>query len=166
MSEYIRPSRDDYFMEISRTVAKRATCDRWRAGCVIAKDKQILCTGYVWSPVGLPHCDDVGHKMKWVTHEDGHTSNHCMRTIHAEQNAICQAAKIWIPLDWATLYCNMTPCRACAMMIINCGIKRVVCKNKYHDGAESEEMFEQAGVLLSFFDDTVEDYKWASDTTR
>jgi dCMP deaminase len=74
-----------------------------------------------------------------------------MRTVHAEQNAICQAAKLGVPLDGATVYCKMTPCRTCAMLIINCGIKRVVCEKKYHRGAESEKMFKDAGVTLEFF---------------
>lgn len=88
----------------------------------------------------------MGHLLKTVQHEDGHTSQHCMRTVHAEQNAICQAARLGISLERATLYCKMTPCRACAMMIINCGIIRVVCGKKYHAGEESEAMFAQAGI--------------------
>jgi len=110
MSEhYIRPTWDQYFMEIAGTVSKRATCDRGRSGCVIARDKQILVTGYVGSPRGLPHCDDVGHLMKKVLHEDDRITQHCMRTVHAEQNAICQAARLGIPLEKSTLYCRMTP---------------------------------------------------------
>jgi dCMP deaminase len=157
-TKYKRPSWDEYFMEVAQTVAKRATCDRGRSGCVIAKDKQILVTGYVGSPIGLPHCDDVGHLIKTVVHEDGHESQHCMRTVHAEQNAICQAAKLGVSLNGATLYCKMTPCRTCAMLIINCGIKRVVCEKKYHQAGESEEMFLKSGVELDYVDDTVEKY--------
>jgi len=148
---YIRPTWDEYFMEVARTIAKRATCDRGRSGCVIAKDKQLLVTGYVGSPVGLPHCDEVGHLMKKVIHDDDSISQHCMRTVHAEQNAICQAAKLGVSLDGATVYCRMTPCRTCAMLIINCGITRVVCEKKYHQGSESEQMFKDAGVALEFF---------------
>jgi dCMP deaminase len=96
--------------------------------------------------------------MKTVTHEDGHTSNHCVRTVHAEQNAICQAAKLGVPLDKATLYCRMTPCRTCAMMIINCGLERVVCQSRYHAGSETEEMFKQAGVKLDYMSREVEAY--------
>ena len=155
----MRPSWDEYFMEIAHTVSKRATCDRGRSGCVIVKDKQILVSGYVGSPVGLPHCDEVGHQMKKMLHEDGSISEHCVRTVHAEQNAICQAAKRGIALDGSTLYCRMTPCRVCAMLIINCGIKRVVCEKKYHAGAESEEMFAKAGVALEFFSEEVLRYK-------
>lgn len=156
---YVRPSWDDYFIELTDAVAKRATCNRGRSGSVIVKDRHILVTGYVSSPAGLKNCDQVGHQMKQVTHEDGHTSQHCVRTVHAEQNAICQAAKLGIPLEGSTVYCKMTPCRTCAMLIINCGIKRVVCKKRYHAGAESEEMFKQAGVKLEILDLAVEQYK-------
>ena len=156
--QYIRPTWDEYFMEVSRTIAKRATCDRGRSGCVIARNKQILVTGYVGSPVGLPRCDDVGHLFKQVTHEDGKVTNHCMRTVHAEQNAICQAARLGISLQDSTLYCRMTPCRTCAMLIINCGIKRVVCEFKYHSGSESEEMFAEAGIELAYVNEEVLQY--------
>lgn len=160
MSEelYKRPSWDEYFMEITRAVAKRATCDRGRSGCVIAKDKQILVTGYVGAPKGLPHCDDVGHQMKTVTHEDGHTSQHCLRTTHAEQNAIVQAAKLGIAINSGTLYCKMTPCSTCAKMIINAGIVRVVCEKRYHAGSETEDMFRQVGMELDYFDESIEKY--------
>lgn len=156
--KYIRPTRDEYFMEVARTVAKRATCDRGRSGCVIAKNKQILCTGYVGSPPGLPHCDEVGHQFKQMTHEDGSVTNHCVRTVHAEQNAICQAARLGISIEWATLYCKMTPCRTCAMLIISCGIKSVICEKKYHAWGESEIMFKEVGIELKYFDETVEQY--------
>lgn len=156
---YVRPTWDEYFMEVANTIAKRATCDRGRSGCVIAKNKQILVTGYVGSPIGLPHCDEVGHLFKQVTHTDGKTTNHCMRTVHAEQNAICQAARLGIPLEGSTLYCRMTPCRTCAMLIINCGIVRVVCEHKYHSAEESETMFNQAGILLDYVNDEVLRYE-------
>ena len=129
-----------------------------KSGCVVVRDRQILVTGYVGSPKGLPHCDEVGHQFKRMVHEDGTVTEHCVRTVHAEQNAICQAAKLGISLDGATLYCRMTPCRVCAMLIINCGIKRVVCEKKYHAGAESEEMFKTAGVQLDFFSEEVVKY--------
>jgi len=153
-----RPSWDEYFMTVAEAISKRATCDRGRSGCVIAKDRQILVTGYVGSPQGLPHCDDVGHQMKKMVHEDGRITQHCVRTVHAEQNAICQAAKRGIAIDGATLYCRMTPCRTCAMLIINCGIVRVVCEWKYHAGAESEEMFRQAGITLEYVNEEVAEY--------
>jgi dCMP deaminase len=158
-SKYVRPTWDEYFMEVMRAVSKRATCDRGRSGCVIARDRQILVTGYVGSPPGLPHCDDAGHQLRKVLHEDGSTTEHCTRTIHAEQNAICQAAKLGVSLQGATLYCRMTPCRTCAMMIISCGIRRVVCERKYHDGAESEALFAQADIELSYLHDEVQSYE-------
>ena len=157
--KYVRPTWDEYFMEIANTVSKRASCDRGRSGCVIARDRQLLVSGYVGSPIGLPHCDEVGHQMKKMQHEDGSVTQHCVRTVHAEQNAICQAAKLGISLLGATLYCRMTPCRTCAMLIINCGIVRVVCERKYHDGVESEEMFRQAGIQLEYVFDEFQQYE-------
>lgn len=154
-----RPSWDDYFMEISKAVARRATCNRGRSGCVITKNKQILVTGYVGSPLGLPHCDEVGHQIKTVIHEDGTTSQHCLRTTHAEQNAICQAAKLGILIESAILYCKMTPCSTCAKMIINSGIIKVVCEYRYHKGKESEEMFNKANVELNFLNESILQYK-------
>jgi dCMP deaminase len=97
--------------------------------------------------------------MKKVLHEDDRITQHCMRTVHAEQNAVCQAARLGIPLEGATLYCRMTPCRTCAMLIINCGIVRVVCERKYHDGQESEEMFKLAGVQLEYVFDEFQQYE-------
>jgi dCMP deaminase len=158
-NDYRRPSWDEYFMEVASSIAKRATCDRGRSGCVIARDHQILATGYVGAPAGLPHCDEAGHEMRKVVREDGSISQHCVRTVHAEQNAICQAAKRGVPIDGATLYCRMTPCRTCAMMIINCGIERVVAGRRYHSGVESEAMFREAGVALEYVLDEVERYE-------
>ncbi len=157
-TNHVRPSWDEYFMEVARAVAKRATCDRGRSGCVIAKNRQILVTGYVGSAAGLPHCDDVGHQMKTTTHEDGRQSRHCVRTTHAEQNAIVQAAKVGVAIKGATLYCKMTPCAVCARMIINAGIKRVVCEKKYHAGDESENMFKKVGIELDYFSQELEQY--------
>jgi dCMP deaminase len=158
ITDYKRPSWDEYFMEVCKAIAKRATCDRGRSGCVIAKDKQLLVTGYVGSPIGMPHCDEVGHLFKQTVHEDGKITNHCVRTVHAEQNAICQAAKLGVALNGSTMYCKMTPCRVCGMLIINSGIKRVVCEKGYQAGKDSEEMFEKAGVELVILNPEIEDY--------
>ena len=158
MNEYKRPSWDEYFMEVCEAISKRATCDRGRSGCVIAKDKQLLVTGYVGAPSGLPHCDDVGHQFKKIIHEDNSITTHCVRTVHAEQNAICQAAKQGISINGATLYCRMTPCRTCAMLIINCGIVRVVCQRRYQDSEDSESMFEKAGIKLEYVFDELQQY--------
>ena len=141
-------------------VSKRATCDRGRSGCVIVRGNVLLATGYVGSPTGSPHCDDVGHLMKTVTNEDGTTSRHCMRTAHAEANAICQAAKNGIAINGATLYCRMVPCRNCAMLIANSGIVRVVVQTQYHGSSntESQEILKNAGVELVILCDVLPSY--------
>lgn len=155
---HVRPPWDEYFLSLVKEIGKRATCDRGRSGAIITKDKRILCTGYVGSPPGLPHCDEVGHLMKKTTHGDGTESQHCVRTLHAEQNAIIQAAKYGIKIEDATIYCNMEPCRVCAMIIIGVGIKRVVCRKKYHAAQETRDMFRTAGVELVVIDDNIEEY--------
>lgn len=154
-----RPSWDEYFLKVADIVSDRATCDRGEAGCVIAKDKQILTTGYVGAPTGLPHCSEVGHQMKEVTHEDGSSSKHCVRTTHAEQNAIAQAAKMGISIQGATLYCKMTPCYTCAKMIINTGIERVVCMKDYHASEDTKRIFDEANVELKIRNKEVEQYE-------
>lgn len=147
-TDYKRLSWDDYFIEIMEAISKRATCERGRSGCVIVKNKQVISAGYVGSAIGDDHCDEAGHLFQKRLNADGSTSMHCVRTVHAEQNAICQAAKNGTSVDGGTLYCRMTPCPVCAKMIVNCGIKRVVCQKKYHDGKEAERVFAMAGVAL------------------
>ncbi len=149
---------DDYFMNIAREVANRGTCDRGRSGAVIVKNKRILTTGYVGSPVGLPHCDEVGHLMTEVQNGDGNKSQHCIRTTHAEQNALIQAARFGIPVEGSTLYCKLEPCHVCAKMIINAGMRRVVCEKRYHAGQLTRQMFQDADVQLDVIHDEVEQY--------
>ena len=153
-----RPSWDDYFLKLANAASSRATCDRGKSGCVIVRDKQLLATGYVGSPADLPHCDDVGHLMKKVIQENGEISEHCLRTVHAEQNAICQAAKRGISIEGATVYTRMTPCRTCAMLLINCGIKKVVCERKYQLAEESEQLLAEAGIELVYKYDGRQEY--------
>lgn len=155
---YKRPSWDEYFLNLVKTIGTRGTCDRGRSGCVISKDKRILCTGYVGSPIGIGHCDDIGHEMHVVKHENGQETKHCIRTAHAEQNAITNAARFGISLEGATLYCHMTPCYSCAKMIINAGIKRVVCNKDYHAGGRSKEIFKEAEVFYELINDEIEIY--------
>jgi dCMP deaminase len=159
MSSMARPNWDRYFLDLCEAVSKRATCDRGRSGCVIVKDKRIMTTGYVGAPSGLPHCDEAGHDMRKVLDDNGNVTQHCVRTLHAEQNAIIQAARFGIPLEGATLYCKMTPCRTCAMMIINAGIKRVVCEKRYHADEDTKQMLKQARVELTVLNDKVEKYR-------
>lgn len=117
-----RPSWDEYFLEIAKVVAKRSTCDRSHVGAVIAKNKVILSTGYNGAPRGLPHCDDVGHEI---------VDGHCIRTAHAEANAIAQAAKNGASIEGASLYLTISPCYDCFKMIVNAGIKEVIYDSFY-----------------------------------
>lgn len=157
-NDYKRPDWDEYFLEVMKAVAKRATCDRGRSGCVVVKNKRILTTGYVGAPAGLPHCDEAGHQMKSVTHEDGAVSQHCVRTSHAEENAIIQAARHGISLDGSTIYSKMVPCYTCGKMIINAGVRRVVCESDYHASRDTKEIFKQAGVELYIVNNKTEEY--------
>ena len=146
--KYQRPSWDEYFMEIAHAVSARGTCDRGRTAVVIVKDKRIITTGYVGSAIGMKHCDEVGHQLKEVTHEDGRKTTHCLRTLHAEVNALCQAARFGVSVDGATLYCKMAPCFNCAKMLVNAGIKRVVCEKDYHEAKDAKQVFDECGVEL------------------
>lgn len=146
-------------MNIAELVGSRATCDRGRSGCVIVKDKRILATGYVGSPIGLPHCDEVGHEMHKVINEDGTESEHCIRTVHAEANAIAQAARVGVSVDGATLYNHMVPCYNCAYLIINAGIKKVVTLKDYHVSKKTKEVFKESGVKLVILNPEIENYK-------
>lgn len=145
-------------MEIVKVVASRATCDRGRNGAVIVKNKRILTTGYVGSPIGLPHCDEVGHMLHDVVDENGKISKHCVRTIHAEQNAILQAALHGVSTEGATIYVKFVPCFVCAKMIINAGIKRVVSERRYHADELTRKIFKEAQVELVILKDEVEHY--------
>lgn len=156
--KHVRPSWDDYFMKMAQLVGERGTCDRGRAGTVVVRDKRVVSTGYVGSPPGMAHCDDAGHLMQEVVNDDGTISKHCVRTIHSEQNAICQAAKYGISLDGCVLYTKMEPCYVCARMIVAVGIKRVVCGKRYHGARLTRELFEQAGVKLEVLEDVMETY--------
>jgi len=122
---------DEYFMEIARVVATRATCDRKHVGAVIVRDRTILSTGYNGSIRGLPHCDEVGHMME---------NGHCVATIHAEANAILQAAKNGVGIDGADIYITASPCWSCFKLIANAGIKRICFGEFYRD----ERIFDYA----------------------
>ena len=134
MSERKRASWDEYFMAIAREVATRSTCDRKHVGAVIVRDKMILTTGYNGSIRGLEHCDDVGHMI-----EDGH----CVRTVHAEANAIAQAARNGVQLDTAGIYVTASPCFGCFKLIANSGLKRIVFGEFYRD----ERIFQVAQAI-------------------
>jgi dCMP deaminase len=142
----MRPSWDDYFMHITSEVAKRSTCLRRRVGAILVKDKHILATGYNGAPAGLPHCEDVGCLREQLGAPSGQRAELC-RGIHAEQNAIIQAAVHGIKIQGATLYCTTQPCILCAKMLINAGVVRIVYDGPYPDDL-AREMLAQAGVGL------------------
>ena len=133
-----RPTWDEYFLDIAFTVAERSTCDRAHVGAVLVRDKRILATGYNGSPMGLPHCDEVGHLI---------VDGHCVRTLHAEQNAIIQSALHGISSEGATAYVTHQPCLTCAKMLINAGVRRVVYAGNYPD-ENSVQFLADAKVAL------------------
>ena len=153
-------SRDDYFMDIARVVAEKCTCNRWRCGCIIVKDHNVISSWFANAPEWSDTCDNVGHQMMIMRNEKWEEEEHCMRNNCAEQNAIASAARTWIPLEWATMYVTMTPCtiRHCAHMIVACGIKRVVCDKRYQHGQESEEIFKRAWIELVYLNEEMMQY--------
>lgn len=128
-------------MQIASLVATRATCPRRSVGAVIVKDRRILATGYNGAPAGLPHCPPNGHSQDWP--RGCLMAGHCIRSLHAEQNALLQAAKIGVPCDGSTMYVTCQPCNTCAKMIINAGIERVIYEGDYPDKF-SLELFRDA----------------------
>ena len=139
-----RPSWEKYFMEIAALVGKRATCLRRAVGAIIVKDRRILSTGYNGAPTGVRHCEETGCLREQLTVPSGERHELC-RGIHAEQNAIIQAAFHGVSIRDASLYCTNLPCSICAKMIINAGIKVIYYESGYAD-AMSEEMLAEAGV--------------------
>lgn len=137
----LRPSWDQYFMEIAKLVSTRATCPRRSVGAVIVKDRRILATGYNGAAAGLPHCPPGGPENDWPT--GCMRAGHCIRSLHAEQNALLQAAKIGVPCEDAAIYVTCQPCNSCAKMIINAGIRRVIYEGDYPDDF-SKELFRDA----------------------
>ncbi len=144
-----RPSWDEYFMEITKLVATRSTCLRRQVGAVLVKDKKILTTGYNGAPSQLPHCLDVGCLREQLGIPPGERHELC-RGLHAEQNAIIQAAYHGVSIKGATLYCTNHPCIICAKMIINAGIERVVYLDGYPDPL-AEEMLKESRVKVEKF---------------
>lgn len=126
-----RPSWDQYFMTITRQVAERSTCARAKVGAVIVRDKNILATGYNGSASGMPHCIDVGCLVYKSTTPTGETVENCFRTIHAEINAIAQAAKNGATIRDADIYITHTPCIHCFKVLINTGIVRICYERPY-----------------------------------
>ncbi len=144
-----RPSWDEYFMEITHLVARRSTCLRRRVGAVVVKDKNILATGYNGAPSGVAHCLEVGCMRERLAIASGERHELC-RGLHAEQNAIIQAAKHGTNINGSTLYCTTMPCVICSKMIINAGIRQIVFEEGYSDPL-AEEMIKEAGIGIVRF---------------
>ena len=144
-----RPTWDEYFMEITHLVARRSTCLRRQVGAVLVKDKNILATGYNGAPSGIAHCLDVGCLREKLGIPSGERHELC-RGLHAEQNAIIQAAKRGTNIDGATLYCTTMPCIICSKMIINAGIRQIVYEGGYADSLAAEMIAESGVVIVRF----------------
>ncbi len=141
-----RPSWDEYFMEMAEVAEKRSTCTRRRVGAVIVKDNRIMATGYNGVPTGIKHCGERGCLREQLNVPSGQRHELC-RGLHAEQNAIIQAAHLGQSIAGGTLYCTTQPCVICAKMIINAGILRIVIKQGYPDEL-SLEMLSEAGMVI------------------
>lgn len=144
-----RPTWDEYFMEMAEVAAKRSTCLRRKVGAVIVKNKQILASGYNGTPMGLPHCEAVGCLREQLNVPSGKNHELC-RGVHAEQNAICQAAFHGVSVKGATIYVTNQPCVVCTKMLINAGIERVVYANPYPDELAQEMMGESQMTIEVF----------------
>lgn len=141
-----RPTWDEYFMEIARSVATRATCPRASVGAVLTRDRRILTTGYNGAPRRVGHCTEVGCLM---------VDGHCLRATHAEANAIVQGALHGVSLEAATAYCTHQPCAACSKLLISAGVRRIVYADAYPD-AVSQTLLAEAGVELELHTPRVE----------
>jgi len=145
-----RPSWDEYFMDITHLVAKRSTCLRRQVGAILVKDKKILATGYNGAPARLEHCVDIGCLRQQREIPSGERHELC-RGLHAEQNAIIQAAYHGVGIRNATLYCTNHPCIICTKMIINSGIERIVYEEGYADEL-AKAMLKESGIRVERVD--------------
>lgn len=142
-----RPSWDEYFMQMAELTAQRSTCLRRKVGAVIVKDKHIIATGYNGAPRGLRHCGDLGGCLRQKLGVPSGQRHELCRALHAEQNAIIQAATLGQSIENASIYITHQPCVICAKMIINAGINRIVVKEGYPDEL-SAEILEEAGLKI------------------
>jgi len=137
----MRPGWDEYFMQIARTVATRATCPRASVGAVIVREHRILTTGYNGAPRGVAHCTEVGCTL---------ANGHCTRATHAEANAIVQGALYGISVTESTAYCTHEPCVNCSKLLISAGVRKIVYEASYID-AVAAQLLSEAGVALVQF---------------
>ncbi|HHU16702.1 MAG: deoxycytidylate deaminase [Anaerovoracaceae bacterium] len=147
-----RPNWDEYFMEIALVTQKRSTCLRRQVGAVIVKDKRIMATGYNGAPIGLPHCEEQGGCLRQQLNIPSGQRHELCRALHAEQNAIIQAAYLGQSIAGGTIYCTHQPCVICAKMIINAGIKRIIVKEGYPDEL-AVKILGEAGLKIEMFDE-------------
>lgn len=144
-----RPSYDEYFMEMANVVSKRSTCLRRKVGALLVKDKHILSTGYNGAPKGLKHCSEVGCLREELNVPPGERHELC-RGLHAEQNAIIQAAVFGISIKNSVLYCTNTPCVVCVKMLINAGVKEIVYSGEYPDEL-AKKMLNESDIKIRNF---------------
>lgn len=144
-----RPSWDEYFMQMAELVRSRSSCLRRGVGAVIVKDNRVIASGYNGAPKGIAHCEETGCLRQQMNVPSGQRHELC-RGLHAEQNAIIQAACLGVPIEGATLYCTTQPCVICTKMLINAGIKRVVISESYPDEL-AEKMIKEAGIQVDIF---------------
>ena len=145
-----RPSWDEYFMDITRRVATRSTCLRRAVGAILVHDKRIIASGYNGGPSGLAHCLDIGCLREKLGIPSGQQHELC-RGIHAEQNAIIQAARYGVSIEGSVLYCTTQPCTQCTKMLINAGITEIVYAEGYPDDL-ARELLEESGIIVRRFE--------------
>ena len=145
-----RPSWDEYFMDITRRVATRSTCLRRAVGAILVLDKRIIASGYNGGPSGLAHCLDIGCLREKLGIPSGQQHELC-RGIHAEQNAIIQAARYGVSIEGSVLYCTTQPCTQCTKMLINAGITEIVYAEGYPDDL-ARELLEESGIIVRRFE--------------
>ena len=144
-----RPSYDEYFMEMAHVVSKRSTCLRRKVGALLVKDKHILCTGYNGAPKGLSHCSDVGCLREEQNIPSGERHELC-RGLHAEQNAIIQAALFGVSVKGSVLYCTNTPCVVCVKMLINAGVEEIIYSGEYPDDL-ARKILQESNIKIRKF---------------
>jgi len=143
-----RVSWDRYFADLAEAVSKRGTCDRKKVGAVLVVGKRIVATGYNGALAGLPHCDEVGHDLVDTLGPDGVARPNCVRTVHAEANAVAQAARAGVALEGATAYVNTYPCWPCFRLLVSAGIARVVYTDAYRPDERVQASAKRLGIAI------------------
>lgn len=153
-----RPSWDEYFMKITELVATRSTCIRRSVGCIVVRNKRILTTGYNGPPEGIEHCESRGGCMRDKLNIPSGERMELSRAIHAEQNAIIQAARMGMSIEDSTVYVTTHPCFTCSKMLINAGIKKIIYREGYPD-KYARSILKEAGVKVIQYEELIGDDK-------